>query len=159
MSELCLLIVECRYPDDVQDQLLNDQYIFGLCVKKIQGHLLGKIASENTVEKFLLESRKIESKIEQNKPLAIKTNMTYNIIFRGGENPKEIKVDTALIAKVKHVNIVEGPITEAIVQHLARNAKSVVEKTTSKLYVKVKMTNVILVTQDPRREGQRKNIS
>ena len=25
MSELCLLIVECRYPDDVQDQLLKDQ--------------------------------------------------------------------------------------------------------------------------------------
>ena len=108
------------------------------------------------MEKFLLESRKIESKIEQNKLLAIKTSMIYNTVFRGRENPKEIKVDTALIAMVKHVNIVEGPITEAIVQHLARNAKSVVEKTTSKLYVKVKMTNVILVTQGPRRVRAKK---
>ena len=40
MSELRLAIVECRYPDNVQDDLLKDQYIFGLCVKEIQDHLL-----------------------------------------------------------------------------------------------------------------------
>ena len=38
MSELCLAIVECRYPDIVQDELLKDQYIFGLCIKEIQDH-------------------------------------------------------------------------------------------------------------------------
>ena len=32
MSELCLSIVECRYPDDVQDQLLKDQYIYSVYV-------------------------------------------------------------------------------------------------------------------------------
>ena len=39
MSELHLVIVECHYPDDVQDKLLKDQYIFGHCVKEIQDHL------------------------------------------------------------------------------------------------------------------------
>ena len=41
MSELRLAIVECRYPDIVQDELFKDQYIFGLCIKEIQDHLLG----------------------------------------------------------------------------------------------------------------------
>ena len=38
MSELRLSIVECKYPHDVSDQLLKDQYIFGVCVKEIQDH-------------------------------------------------------------------------------------------------------------------------
>ena len=32
MSELRLAIVECRYPENVQDELLKDQYIFGLSI-------------------------------------------------------------------------------------------------------------------------------
>ena len=64
MSELRLATIECRYPDDVQDQLLKDQYIFGLCVKEIQDHLLGEITLEDTAGKHLLELMKIESKIE-----------------------------------------------------------------------------------------------
>ena len=75
MSELRLAIVECRYPEQVQDKLLKDQYIFGLIVKEIQDHLLGEIVSEDS-EKCLLELRKIESKIEQRKLLGIKTVMT-----------------------------------------------------------------------------------
>ena len=69
MSELRLAIVECCYPDEVQDELLKDQYIFGLCVKEIQDHLLGEIVPEDTKEKCLLESRKIELKIEKRKLL------------------------------------------------------------------------------------------
>ena len=69
MSELRLAIVECRYPDIVQDELLKDQYIFGLCIKEIQDHLLGEIVTEDTPEKCLLESRKVESKIKQRKLL------------------------------------------------------------------------------------------
>ena len=61
MSELCLAIVECRYPFIVQDKLLKDQYIFGLCIKEIQDHLLGEIVTEDTLKKYLLESRKEES--------------------------------------------------------------------------------------------------
>ena len=89
MSELCLSIGECRYPDDVQDQLLKDQYIFGMYVKKIQDHLLGVILPEDTAEKCLLESRKIESKIEQRKLLGIKTSMTYDVIYRGRDRSKK----------------------------------------------------------------------
>ena len=89
MSELRLAIVECRYPNDVQDQLLKDQYIFGLCVKEIQDHLLGEIVPEDTAEKCLLESRKIESKIEQRKLLGIKTSMTYDAIYRGRNKSKK----------------------------------------------------------------------
>ena len=88
MSELRLAIVECRYPDIVQDELLKDQYIFGLCVKEIQDHLLGEIVAEDTPEKCLLESRKVESKIEQRKLLGIKAAISYDAIhasngFRG----------------------------------------------------------------------------
>ena len=65
MSKLRLAIVECRYPENVQDELLKDQYTFGLSIKEIQDHLLGEIAVEDTPEKCLFESQKVESKIEQ----------------------------------------------------------------------------------------------
>ena len=76
MSELRLSIVECRYPDLVQDELLKDQFVFGLAIKENQDHLLGEIKAEDLSEKYLLESRKIGSKIEQRKLLGIKTAMT-----------------------------------------------------------------------------------
>ena len=84
MSELRLAIVECRYPDIVQDELLKDQYIFGLCIKEIQDHLLGEIVAEDTPEKCLLESRKVESKIEQRKLLGIKAAISYDAIQTNG---------------------------------------------------------------------------
>ena len=84
MSELCLAIVECRYPDIVQDELLKDQYIFGLCIKEIQDHLLGEIVAEDTSEKCLLESRKVESKIEQRKLLGIKAAISYDSVQTNG---------------------------------------------------------------------------
>ena len=84
MSELRLAIVECRYPDNVQDELLKDQYIFGLCIKEIQDHLLGEIVVEDTPEKCLLESRKVESKIEQRKLLGIKAAISYDAIQTNG---------------------------------------------------------------------------
>ena len=55
MSELCLAI-ECRYPNQVHEELLKDQYIFGLGIKEIQDHLLGEIVTEDSAEKCLLES-------------------------------------------------------------------------------------------------------
>ena len=83
MSELCLSIVECHYPDKVQDELLKDQYIFGLGIKEIQDHLLGEIVTKDSAEKCLLKSCKVESTIEQRKLLGIKSSMTYNAIYRG----------------------------------------------------------------------------
>ena len=76
MSELRLSIVECKYAHNVSDQLLKDHYMFGVCVKEIQDHLLGEIKPEDNSEKCLLESHKIENKIEQRELLGIKTTMT-----------------------------------------------------------------------------------
>ena len=50
MSELRLSIVECRYPEIVHDELLKDQFIFGLGIKEIQDHLLGEIKAEDSSE-------------------------------------------------------------------------------------------------------------
>ena len=80
MSALRLTIVECRYPNLVQDELLKDQFIFSLAIKEVQDHLLGEIVVEDSSEKCLLESRKIKSKIEQRKLLGIRTAMTYDSI-------------------------------------------------------------------------------
>ena len=80
MSELRLAIVECRYPENVQDELLKDQYIFSLYIKEIQDHLLGEIVAEDTPEKCLLESYKVESKIEQRKLLGIKAAISYDSV-------------------------------------------------------------------------------
>ena len=80
MAELHLNIVECKYPNTVQDELLKDQFIFGVCVKEVQDHLLGEITPEDNSDKCLLEACKVESKIEQHKLLSIKTSMTYDVI-------------------------------------------------------------------------------
>ena len=80
MSELQLAIVECRYPEIVQDELLKGQYIFSLCIKEIQDHLLGEIVAEDIPEKCLLESCKVESKIEQRKLLGIKAAISYDSV-------------------------------------------------------------------------------
>ena len=80
MDELRLNIVECKCPNVVQDELLKDQFIFGVCVKEVQDHLLGEITPEDNSDKCLLEACKVESKIEQHKLLGIKTSMTYDAI-------------------------------------------------------------------------------
>ena len=37
MAELHLNIVECKYPNTAQDELLEHQFIFGVCVKEGPG--------------------------------------------------------------------------------------------------------------------------
>ena len=64
MSDLRLVIVKCKYLGDIQDQLLRDQYILGISIKKFKT-ISAEITPEDTSEKCLLESHKIESKIEQ----------------------------------------------------------------------------------------------
>ena len=86
MAELHLNIVECKYPNTVQDELLKDQFIFGVYIKEVQDHLLGEITPDDTSEKCLLEARKIESKIEQCKLLGIKTSITYDAIHSNINN-------------------------------------------------------------------------
>ena len=86
MAELHLNIVECKYPNTVQDELLKDQFIFGVCIKEVQDHLLGEITPEDNSDKCLLEACKVESKIEQCKLLSIKTSMTYDAIHSNNNN-------------------------------------------------------------------------
>ena len=56
MAELHLNIVECKYPNTVQDELLKDQFIFGICVMEVQDHLLGEITPKDNLDKCLLEA-------------------------------------------------------------------------------------------------------
>ena len=70
MSELRLALPECKYRDDA-DELFKDQFIFRICNKEIQDHLLGEINETDNSVKSLYEARKIESKLAQRKMLGI----------------------------------------------------------------------------------------
>ena len=61
MSELRLALPECKYWNDA-DELLKDQFIFGIYNKEIQDHLLGDIKKTDNSVSSLYEARKIESK-------------------------------------------------------------------------------------------------
>ena len=70
MSELRLALPECKYRNDA-DELLKDQFIFGIHNKEIQDHLLGEIKETDNSIRALYEARKIESKLAQRKMLGI----------------------------------------------------------------------------------------
>ena len=72
MSKLRLALPECKYKND-SDELLKDQFLFGMYDKEIQDHLLGEISESDNSVKALYEARKIESKHEQHKLLALWT--------------------------------------------------------------------------------------
>ena len=69
-SELRLALPECRYRNDA-DELLKDQFIFGIHNKEIQDHLLGEIKETDNSVRALYEARKIESKLAQRQMLGI----------------------------------------------------------------------------------------
>ena len=66
MSSLRLALPECRYRNDA-DELLKDQFIFGIHNKEIQDHLLGEIKETDNSVRALYEAREIESKLAQRK--------------------------------------------------------------------------------------------
>ena len=66
MSELRLVLPECKYCNDA-DELLKDQFIFGIYNKEIQDHLFGEIKEMDNSVKSQYEARKIESKLAQKK--------------------------------------------------------------------------------------------
>ena len=68
MSELHLALPECKYKNDT-DELLKDQFIFGIENKEIQDYLLGEISETDNSIQVLYEARKIESKLAQRKML------------------------------------------------------------------------------------------
>ena len=72
MSQLRLALLECKFKND-SDDLLKDEFIFGIHNKEIQDHLLGEISETDNSIKSLYEARKIKSKLEQRKMLGIVT--------------------------------------------------------------------------------------
>ena len=70
MSGLRLALPECRYRND-SDELLKDQFIFGIYDKEIQDHLFGEIKETDNSVRALYEARKIELKLAQRKMLGI----------------------------------------------------------------------------------------
>ena len=70
MSELRLALPECKYRNDA-NELLKDQFIFGIHNKEIQDHLLGKIKETDNSVKSLYEARKIEYKLAQKNCLGL----------------------------------------------------------------------------------------
>ena len=70
MSGLRLALPECKYRNN-SDELLKDQFIFGIHNKEIQDHLLGEIKETDNSVRALYEARKIESKLAQRKMLGI----------------------------------------------------------------------------------------
>ena len=78
MSQLRLSLPECKYCND-SDELLKDQFIFGLYNKEIQDHLLGEISETDNSVKALYEARKIESKLAQRKMLGIVTPAALSV--------------------------------------------------------------------------------
>ena len=78
MSELRLALPECKYRNDA-DELLKDQFIFGIYNKEIQDHLLGEIKEMDNSVKSLYEARKIESKLAQRKLLGIVTPTAISV--------------------------------------------------------------------------------
>ena len=72
MSQLRLALPECKYKHD-SDELLKDQFIFGIHNKEIQYHLLGELSETDNSVRALYEARKTESKLEQRKLLGIVT--------------------------------------------------------------------------------------
>ena len=78
MSQLRLSLPECKYRND-SDELLKDQFIFGLFNKEIQDHLLGEISETDNSVKALYEARRIESKLVQRKMLGIVTPAALSV--------------------------------------------------------------------------------
>ena len=62
MSDLRLAIVECHYPNLVQDKILKDQFIFGLAIKEVQHHLLGEIVAEDSSKNACWSPEKLSQK-------------------------------------------------------------------------------------------------
>ena len=93
MSQLRLALPECKFKNDADD-LLKDQFIFGIHNREIQDHLLGEIYETNNSVKSLYKARNIESKLEQSKFLGIVTPdrlVDINAIKKGGKSSSGIQ--------------------------------------------------------------------
>ena len=86
MSQLRLVLPECKYKHD-SNELLKDQFIFGIENKEIQDHLLGEILETDNSVRPLYEARKIESKLAQRKLLGTVTPSALGVdAIKRGKN-------------------------------------------------------------------------
>ena len=90
MSQLRLSFPECKYHND-SDELLKEQFIFGLYNKEIQDHLLREISETGNSVKALYEARNVESKLAPRKMLGIVTPATLSVeaIRKGFKNQSQ----------------------------------------------------------------------
>ena len=62
------MIPECNHHKDALDDLLKDQFIFGITVKEIPGSLLRTIALDNSIE----VTKKLNLKLNEESYLVLK---------------------------------------------------------------------------------------
>ena len=74
----------------MQTILLKDQFIFGVTVREIQGHLLNEITDDQDMNTTLVEARKIESRIAQCKLLGLKS-VQYDVVNNQGQRGRSKK--------------------------------------------------------------------
>ena len=67
-----MALPEYKYKHD-SDELLKDQFIFGIETKEIQDHLFGEISETDDSVRSFYEAQKIEYKLAQRKLLGIVT--------------------------------------------------------------------------------------
>ena len=149
MSELRLALLECKYRNDA-NELLKDQFIFGIENKEIRDHLLGEISETDNSVRPLYEAHKIESKLAQRQMLGI-------------VNPSSL-VSVDGIRKIDRVNtmtnviIVDGATSGAreIVQHSEKLVTNVVRRTTttSKWYANPQRDHCVEIQDVIQEKGQ-----
>ena len=135
MSALWLAFPECKYKNDA-DELLKDQFIFGIENKEIHDHLLGEMSETDNIVKALYDARKVESELAQRKMLSI-VNLSSLV------SVDAIKIDPKM--KFVIVIFVVIPMVRIDVQLIAKYAIDVVRRTTLKRDVDKSQTQAGLV--------------
>ena len=144
MSQLRLSLPECKYRND-SDQLLKDQFIFGLYNKEIQDHLLGEISEMDNSVKALYEARKIESKLAQRKMLGIVTPAALSVeaihrSFKSKYNPTQKMHTLTLIIQI--VNSVANLTIREGALHMVKCVTIVAVKITLNQSVRLNQTQI-----------------
>ena len=111
LTDLRLMISKCPYHRDTLDDLLKDQFLFGITVKEIKNSLLIKIASYDSIGKCLCETRKVKAQIKQRKLPGIKTNVNYDAVGTCSGN-KIIDPNPRTKAMVRAVDV--GMVTHQV---------------------------------------------
>ena len=85
LADLRLALPECQYPTDMENDILKDQFIFGVNNKEIQDSLLRDIKKTDTIDTCLTAVRRVGFQIAQRKFLGISAKCKYDEIK---QNPR-----------------------------------------------------------------------